>query len=140
MTPATVSSADLSPTGISTMIFGSITQAGFSGSSTSSTKESVQVPVDTVSLSSQSRHASSGGQDLQSTSEKEKKAETKSVTNDRAPDYGFTAVQFVYDPKGELSIRYMDSASRVIYQTPSELMLRLKEAIAKFDSSVDTVA
>ncbi|MBV5338993.1 MAG: hypothetical protein J0665_05455, partial [Deltaproteobacteria bacterium] len=49
-------------------------------------------------------------------------------------------VQFVYNPEGNLSIRYMDTASRLIYQVPSELMLRLQEAVLKSDSSVDTNA
>jgi hypothetical protein len=34
----------------------------------------------------------------------------------------------------------MDTASRLIYQVPSELMLRLQEAVLKSDSSVDTNA
>jgi hypothetical protein len=49
-------------------------------------------------------------------------------------------VQFVYDLKGELSVRYMDTASRLIYQVPSELMLQLRDAASKSDSPVDTKA
>ena len=49
-------------------------------------------------------------------------------------------VQFVYDLKGDVKVQYLDTADRVIYQVPSELMLHLKEAALKADSAVDTKA
>lgn len=96
-----------------------------------SSQYTVPVPFDTVSISSQSQQKVTDA----------KKEETKKETNNKASDkLGATAakVQFVYDPKGELSIRYMDTASRIVYQTPSELMLSLREALTKSETSVDT--
>lgn len=140
MTPATVSSADMSAAIISMAKTNAPSPAGVPAAGAASTKGNVNVPVDTVNISSQSRHASSGAKNPQSPAEKEKMAETKNATDDGTLGREITAVQFVYNPKGELSIKFMDSASRVVYQTPSELMLRLKEAAAKLDSAVDTKA
>lgn len=98
--------------------------------------------VDTVSISELSRQAITANvkkEDAAVAAEK-KAAEANVLNNDAKPDRAAAKVQFVYDLKGELSIRYMDTANRLIYQVPSELMLHLKEAVSKSDSSVDTKA
>ena len=91
------------------------------------------VPVDTVSISSQSQ---------QKAINLEKKDVQKEINHNISdkPGGAVAKVQFVYNPKGELSLRYMDTASRLIYQTPSELMQILKEALTKSGTSVDTNA
>ncbi|MDD2900614.1 MAG: hypothetical protein PHI31_18130 [Desulfuromonadaceae bacterium] len=90
-------------------------------------------PVDTVSISSQSQ---------QKAINLEKEDVQKEINQNTSDKSGgaVAKVQFVYNPKGELSLRYMDTASRLIYQTPSELMQRLKEALTKSGTSVDTNA
>lgn len=99
--------------------------------------------VDTVNISDQSRQAGGSIKAEQAQSDESKKQSVKREETNKAfnsaKSAGSTAkVQFVYNQKGDLSIRYMDNANRLIYQVPSELMLRLKEAAAKSASSVDT--
>lgn len=100
-------------------------------SSTLSTRDLVSIQVDTVSISSQSQQKATDAK------REETKIETNNINSDK-PVVTAAKVQFVYNPKGEISIRYMDTASRIIYQTPSELMLSLKDALTKSDTSVDT--
>ena len=66
--------------------------------------------------------------------------DTSKTINKEKSAGAMTQVQFAYDMKGDLSIRYVDSADRLIYQVPSELMMRIKEAASKLDSSVNTNA
>jgi hypothetical protein len=100
-----------------------------------SAKDSKPIPVDTISISSQSRQSTP---DVKK--EEAKKEETNRVNSGFKSDGARSKVQFVYDLKGNLSIRFMDTANRLIYQVPSELMLRLKEEASKSGSSVDTKA
>jgi len=102
---------------------------------TASTKENNPIAVDTISISLQSRQAVT---DL----EKEKaKSEISSVIAKGKPsDQAAAKVEFVYDLNGEVITKYLDSSNRLVYQTPSELMLRLKESTRKTDLSVDTKA
>lgn len=102
---------------------------------TVSTKAGKPNPVDTVSISYQSQQSITDVKKVEG-----KKEEINKVIYSEKSDRTFSRVQFVYNPKGDLSIRYMDTASRLIYQTPSELMLRLEEAATKSNSSVDTNA
>src|SRR5665647_1446898 len=80
-----------------------------------STKESAPFPADTVSISSQLRQPMIDVKKEQALIEEAKKEKVKredaktansSEKSDRAP----AKVQFVYDLKGELSVRYMDTA------------------------------
>ncbi|MDD2271204.1 MAG: hypothetical protein PHP95_16040 [Desulfuromonadaceae bacterium] len=110
-------------------------KASFSASSsTLANRDSTLPPVDTVSISTQSQKKAT-----EAKNEEAKKEPTKNSNSDTA-GAAVAKVQFVYSPKGELSIRYMDTDSRIVYQTPSELMLRLKEALTKSETSVDTSA
>lgn len=99
------------------------------------TKDSTPVTVDTVTISNRSRQTVT-----EAKREEAEKEEPNKVKNSEKYDRAIAKVQFVYNPKGDLSIRYMDTASRLVYQIPSELMLRLKEAVLKSGSSVDTKA
>jgi hypothetical protein len=98
---------------------------------------------DTVSISSQSRQAVAGikREDLTSEAvkiERAKKGEANTPVMSDKPELALSKIQFVYDQRGELSVRYMDASDRLIYQIPSELMLSLKEAALKAESAVDT--
>lgn len=100
--------------------------------------------VDTVSISLLSRQSAADAKNNEAVSEgvrknKTKEDESKSVSSDLKS--GVTAkVQFVYDLKGELSVRYLDTANNLIYQVPSELMLQIREDALKSEATVDTKA
>ena len=101
-------------------------------------------PAVTVSISTESRLALSDVKKEEvsfevAEREKANKDEAHAVSDESAKGAS-SKVQFVYDQKGELSLRYLDASEGLIYQTPSELMLSLKEAALKADSSVDTKA
>ena len=99
--------------------------------------------IDTVNLSGKSLQASSSitKTQIEDTKKLEQKKETlKKVEGTTNMGSTSSRVQFVYDQKGTLMVRYMDSADRLIYQVPSELMMRLKEMDFKTGSSVDTKA
>lgn len=97
--------------------------------------EAKAVAVDTVDISAQSVKTVA-----EIKKDEQKKETVAAVGNSERPDRAMAKVQFVYSPKGDLSIRYMDTADRLIYQVPSELMLRFAEALSKSDSSVNTKA
>jgi len=97
---------------------------------------------DTVSLSYHSRQAVAGEvtKELPSEVAKKEKAKKEAV-NIRMNAEGFeralSKVQFVYDERGDLIVKYMDASDRLVYQIPSELMLYQKESALKAGSSVD---
>jgi hypothetical protein len=110
-------------------------RTGTPNSDTGLTKESKPVTVDSVSITSQ----------LQPAKSDVKKAETKKdsanivVSNDSSESPA-AKVEFVYDLNGDLITKYMDSSNRLVYQTPTELLLRLQKTSMKSDASVDTKA
>jgi len=114
------------------------------GAGTDGAKDGMPITVDRVSISFQSRQAMTDVQKEKTAieeSEREKAIkEAASRRNSGKSDGAAAKVQFVYDLNGELSIRYMDASDRLVYQSPSELMLQMKEAASKSDSSVDTEA
>lgn len=97
------------------------------------TKDSTQIPGDTISLSAQSRKFPANV-----TKKDVEKREADIANNIQESASSMARVLFVYDLKGELSLRYVDSAERLIYQTPSELTLRMEEIASKSDSKLDT--
>ena len=109
-----------------------------------SAKDGTSGPVDTVSISSLSRQAITDVKKeeavIEGAQKENVKKEETAVANNEKSDRAAAKVQFVYDLNGELSIRYMDSADRIVYQSPSELMQQMKESASKSDSSVDTEA
>lgn len=109
------------------------------GAGVDATKDGMSVAIDRVSISSQSRQAMSGVKKEDAALEE---ARREKVINEDAVRANNAAakVQFVYDLNGELSIRYMDTADRLVYQSPSEFMQQMREAASKSDSSVDTKA
>jgi len=104
-------------------------------------KESEPIPAatDTVSISIQTRQTIVNAGKEEAKKEEVKKAEVINSDNGERSDKAVAKVEFVYDPKGDLIVRYMDSSSRLIYQAPSELMLSIREAALKAES-VDTKA
>ena len=114
------------------------------GAGVDATKDGMSVFVDRVSISSQSRQAITDVKIEETAIEESKREkvikEDASRANNEKSDRAAAKVQFVYDLNGELSIRYMDTADRLVYQSPSELMQQMKEAASKSDSSVDTKA
>jgi hypothetical protein len=95
----------------------------------------IKSPVDSVSLSPELQKATVEAQ--------QKAEEIKRATIVAGSSIqGKTAakVEVVYDQKGELITKYMDSANRLVYQTPSELMLRMKESAPKPELSVNMKA
>jgi hypothetical protein len=139
MTPAMVSDiANALPQPLSAKAASSPQDVSGSGTAdvvAASAKEIKSVSTDKINLSEQSRQAMT---DV-SKEEVKKEAATK-ATNGESPIRAIGEIQFVYDQKGDLSIRYMDASNKLIYQVPSELMIRMKEYAAKSDSSVDTKA
>ena len=99
------------------------------------TSEVKAVAVDTVDISAKSLKTVT-----ELKKDEQKKETVTAVGNSEKPDRAMAKVQFVYSPKGDLSIRYMDTADRRIYQVPSELMMRFAEALSRSDSSVNTKA
>ena len=94
---------------------------------------------DTVSISSQSRRAVFGEMEKGVTPEaaqKEKAKKEANVLKSESSGQAPAKVEFVYDQKGELIVKYMDASDRLVYQVPSELMLFQKEMATK-SSSVD---
>lgn len=91
-------------------------------------KDSKQLPVDTVSISPELLQTNP-----EVIKEEAKKREEAKVA-EKKPDLATAKVEFVYDQKGDLITKYMDSADRLIYQTPSELMLLLRETAATVDT------
>lgn len=107
-------------------------------------KDRISASVDTVSLSSQSRQAVAGVKKEETAvkaAEREKVVEKESaIANSEGSNEVAAKVEFVYDQNGELSVKYMDTSGRLVYQLPSELQLQMKEAASKADTTVDTKA
>jgi len=49
-------------------------------------------------------------------------------------------VVWAYNSKGDLRIKYMDSANRLIYQSPPQLYARMYDLMLESKTSVDTTA
>ena len=106
-----------------------------SNSAVVAAKDSVSTAVDSVSISIQLQQA------LNDVNKKEiKKEEVSILNNSGTSDRTAAKVEFVYDQNGDLITKFMDTANRLVYQTPSELMLHLKETAAQSASSVNTKA
>lgn len=98
-------------------------------------KESKQTAVDTVSLSPLLQQAFSEVQKKEAT-----KPDLTIATKNETSGVAASKVDFVYDVNGELVTKYLDTANRLVYQTPSELMLRMRESAAKSEVSVNMKA
>ncbi len=88
---------------------------------------------DTVSLSPQVQQALAEAEQRDA-----KKQERGPVSKEEVSNRSAAKVEFVYDLKGELITKYLDTANRLVYQTPSELMLLMKEADSKSKAAVNT--
>lgn len=114
------------------------------GAGVDGAKDRISASVDTVSLSSQSRQAVADVKKEETAikeAEREKVVkEEATIANSERSSGAAAKVAFVYDLNGELSVKYMDTSGRLVYQLPSELQLHMKEAASKADTSVDTKA
>jgi len=138
VTPDTAMSIDQTPPLLSSSQSNSAQEGKRNASPNSSAalpKEGNPLPVDTVSLSTQSQQAISAEK-----KEEAKQEEAKKVVNVKPYDQAPAKVEIVYDQKGTVITKYMDTADRLIYQVPSELTLLLRETVSKADTSVDTKA
>lgn len=149
MTPAIVAAIDQTLPLLSNAASNALPQEGKGGAppvaGAEMPKDGAKIPVDTVSISAQSRLVQKDVKKNESTSEEAKKKapeKERSVLADKGEksDRSIAKVQFVYNLKGELSVRYLDTANNLVYQVPSELMLQMREAAAKSEASVDTKA
>jgi uncharacterized FlaG/YvyC family protein len=145
MTPTIVSSIDQALPLPSNTPSNSLPQDGNGVAAVDLHKDNAKASVDTISISEQSRQAQSEVKNAGSTSEEAKKkvaAKTESTAIDSGdkPHSSIAKVQFVYNLKGEISVRYLDTANNLIYQVPSELMMQMKEAASKAEASVNTKA
>ena len=98
-------------------------------------KEVTPAAVDTISLSALSQQAI--------TTDKKKallKEETNKLNHSDTSGNVSSKVQFVYDQKGTLIVKYMDAANRLVYQVPTELNIMQTENSSIPDASVDMKA
>jgi len=105
-----------------------------------STKDGTPTSVGTVKISVQLQQELSDIKQEKAVFEKTSRDESNPANSSDKSDRAAAKVEFVYDKKGDVITKYLDSASRLVYQTPSKFMLFLKEAAPKSDSSVDTRA
>jgi hypothetical protein len=98
-------------------------------------KEVTPAAVDTISLSALSQKAITADKKKTLLKEETNKPNHSSTSGNASPK-----VQFVYDQKGTLIVKYMDTANRLVYQVPSELNLMQAESASKSDTSVDMKA
>lgn len=98
-------------------------------------KDMTTSPVDTVSISPRLQQTLT---DVKNDAVNKEQANDAKINHKH--DSAIAKVQFFYNQKGDVGIKFMDSASRLVYQTPSELMMQLKESLSKSDTSVDTKA
>ena len=112
------------------------------GIAVNSPADSPAALFDTVSISSQSRLAVAGEIKKELAPEVTKKEKArKDEANARLSGGGFervlSKVQFVYNQRGELIVKYMDASDRLVYQIPSELVMLQKESALKGGTSLD---
>jgi len=110
-------------------------------------KENKPVSVDTVRISFQALQSSSDVKKdeakVEVKKDEAKKVEAKKeadggVNNNVSSEGASAKVQFVYNQKGDLITKYLDSSGDLIYQVPSKLMLLTQETELKSNSTVDT--
>ena len=92
--------------------------------------------VDIVNISAQSRQAAVGEVKKDITAEVVKKENArKEEANARMSGNVFeqapSKVQFVYDQKGDLIVKYMDTSNRLVYQIPSKLTIIQRDLASK---------
>ncbi|MFZ4859389.1 MAG: hypothetical protein ACOYL3_23685 [Desulfuromonadaceae bacterium] len=99
--------------------------------------------VDTVRISFQALQSSSDVKRDEAKSEvkkdearkiEAKKEKVGDTNNNIKPEAATAKVQFVYNQRGDLITKYLDSSGSLIYQVPSKLMLLSQEADSKSKS------
>ena len=112
----------------------------FKGTGVNEVSVGMPASVDTVSISSRSRQVAGDVTKEISAEvakkEKAKKEETTVRLKVESTERALSKVEFVYNQRGELIVKYLDASDRLIYQIPTELMLFQRESASKV-SSVD---
>jgi len=94
-------------------------------------KTSKVEPVDTVTLQNRVQNTKQESKTEKNFKEENKKSNlTRSISD----------VLFDYNSKGDLRIKFMDSESQLIYQTPPVLYARITDLMAQSQSAVNTKA
>lgn len=96
-------------------------------------------PVDTVKISTQAIQSNSDVKKDEAKKVEAKKDAAGSGSINVSTEGATAKVQFVYNQKGDMITKYLDSSGELIYQVPSKLMLLTEEAAeSKSKSSIDT--
>lgn len=109
-----------------------------------SAKENAKIAGDTVALSTESQKTDAVVKSTEFNHEVEDKKKMEAglqsilVEKTEKFDKSIAKVQFSYNLKGEISLRYLDTSNNLIYQVPSELMMQLKDSASKSETSVNT--
>jgi len=105
-----------------TMIAGSVTGAADVSTTESSSVASggKSLPVDTVTLQGKVQSA----------------VQPSTSKGNSSIDSRIGSVVFVYNWKGNLRVRYMDSRNSLVYQTPPVLLARAADLMMRYNTSV----
>ncbi|MDD2851494.1 MAG: hypothetical protein PHY09_06265 [Desulfuromonadaceae bacterium] len=95
------------------------------------------VSGDTVTISAQSQQAEAVSMQRDERIDKKDGENSNNAVKNNGNAVSAPSVEFIYDQQGELIVKYMDNAKKLIYQVPSQLMLRMREYAPKSDLSVD---
>lgn len=98
-------------------------------------KKDTQSAGDTVSLSPQLQQALDDAEKKDKMKLYEEPEKKKEISNSAV-----AKVEIAYDSNGELVTKYLDTANRLVYQSPSEMALFLRETEAKSKATVNTTA
>lgn len=101
-------------------------------------KDNKPVSVDTVKISFQALQSGSDVKKDEAKKVESKKETAADVNNNASSESASAKVQFVYNQKGDLVTKYLNSSGDLIYQVPSKLMILSKEIDEKSNASVDT--
>ena len=103
-------------------------------------REKQTSPVDTVSLMNKAQQTATETQKEDEKKDIAKKEAARKLKSQDEPARSIGEVKFDYDYNGNLLVRFMDRANRLIYQIPPELVTRVAETISKSKSSVNMKA
>jgi len=81
--------------------------------------------------------APSKGQEVSSKVPDADKASAPASVADKNPARGMSHIAESYDARGKVITKYMDSSNNVIYQTPSELVVKTKELMTNTQAATN---
>lgn len=97
-------------------------------------------PVDRVSIAGKAQPVGSDAGTDTKNEAKKKEAQPTKTNDEQKTGRAVGEIQFDYNYKGDLRVRFMDKSNSLIYQIPPELVARVTDTIAKAQSSVDMKA